>query len=114
MHYLPGLAGLEEDPRKTWVCDILLTVAVKLGKEQSEMNQVRSLLLSLLYNEDSENKNLEGIMPYISMIFQGLIGRCLFMSSNTATISQKGEARIDVTWVGKIFALVFLGSALGI
>jgi hypothetical protein len=58
MHYLLGLADLEEDPRKTWVCDILLTVAVKLGKEQSEMNQVRSLLYHYFTKKIAKTKTL--------------------------------------------------------
>jgi hypothetical protein len=116
MHSIPTLVNLEKDVQKIVLCDVLLTVAAKLDKEEYEMNDstsdlildivsekrlplntskadgrdksVRWLLKSLLDDEDSENKHLKGIMPYLSMIFKGLVGRCLFIS-NTVTISQR-------------------------
>jgi hypothetical protein len=44
------------------------------------MNEVRSLLISLLDNEDNETKNFKEIMPYVSILFEGLTGRYLFIS----------------------------------
>jgi hypothetical protein len=103
MHSLPILTHLEGDDRKIALCDSLLALAVKLSKEEYEMNDstpdnfnrlppnssiadgrnetVRSLLISILDNTDGEEKRLEGIMPYISLLFKGLIGRCLFLTN---------------------------------
>jgi hypothetical protein len=97
MHYLPIPAWLKEDSRKTALYDCLITLFLNLSREEYQINYstsalildslvadgrdktVRSLI-SLLDNEDSENKNHERIMPYISILFKGLAGRCLFMS----------------------------------
>jgi hypothetical protein len=103
MHSLPILSDLEENSRKIVVCDSLLALVIQLGKEEYEINDsisdkfnrlppnsskaecrdetVRSLLISLLDNADSENGSIEGILPYLSVLFKGMIGRCLCLSS---------------------------------
>jgi hypothetical protein len=98
MHSLPGFAYLREDARKFQLCDGLITLVIELLKEEYDMHdhddptsdllsnsynrlrpKIRPLFTSLLDSEDSENQNHEEIMPYGSVLFKALTGRCLFI-----------------------------------
>lgn len=115
IHSIPTIAGEKIYWLKIGLCKVLFTVATKLSKEEYEMKGLTSdlilhivsvlnssnvkktiggdktvtwLLKSLFDDEDSENKDLKELTPYLSMIFIGLKGRCFFLS-NTITVSQR-------------------------